>query len=83
MNISAKQLIGLDVYTYSGTKIGTVSDFIIKSDQQVIISFVVSTGFLSGVLNVSPRQVISISDDKMIVDDATISEPIPEVNPVN
>ena len=79
MKILSSDLIGLPVYTQSGQHLGQVDSFEIDIDTNTIINYHVSTGLIKGLwhqkLVISHNQVISISKEKIIVDDSTSKEP--------
>lgn len=72
-----KQLLNLDVYTQSGQYLGKVVDVDIDVAAHRIITYVVkSTNVIKNLfqekLLINSSQVISISDEKMIVEDLSI-----------
>lgn len=74
MILSHKNLIGLPVETKSGQALGLISNFDLEVDEQRIIRYYVKssrmiTGLLKKQLIVSASQVISITSEKMVVDD--------------
>lgn len=86
MNLRHKEIIGLSVETKSGQPLGQVSDFEYDSDLNRIVFFYVKGGnlvssLISHPLIVSAEQVILITKEKMVVEDAvskekkTLSEP--------
>jgi sporulation protein YlmC with PRC-barrel domain len=74
--ILAKNLIGLPVYTQSGTHLGKVADIELDVDGHTVTQYYVATGTVvhqlltdKPDLIVNPAQVISITAEKMIVTD--------------
>lgn len=75
----AQNLINLPVFTESGEEVGRIADFEIALDGQKISAYYVSPGrFLTGLfknnLLIRPSQVISISKERMIVEDGAVKE---------
>jgi sporulation protein YlmC with PRC-barrel domain len=65
----------LPVVTVSGAQLGRVHDFELDPIEQRIIRYSVRSGrligdLLSRELLIASRQVVSLSDEKMVVDDA-------------
>ena len=79
MKISSNDLINLPVYTESGQHLGRIISFDINIDNYLIEKFYIKTGLIQGLwheqLVIDPSQVISITKDKLIVEDLTGSEP--------
>mgnify|MGYP001568136878 CR=1 FL=1 len=79
MNLSFKKnLIGLPVETRLGVAVGKISD-IELDDVSLVSSYIVQTskllpGFLSRQLVIAPKQVVSLTDEKMVVDDNLVKE---------
>lgn len=74
-----KELINLSVETKSGDYLGKISNLEIDLDSQSIISYdVKETNILKGALKnkllISRNQVISISKERMIVNDNVLTE---------
>ncbi len=77
MILSNKNLIGLPVFSKSGLLLGKIKSFEVESETQTIARYSVKTRNLIGnilsendsELVVGRNQVISISEEKMIVDD--------------
>lgn len=80
MILSISQLKNLLVYTQSGFKLGRVVDLEIDADSQSIIHYVVRRGQLLGrfqkFLLIHRGQVISISRERMIVEDSVSRLPV-------
>lgn len=78
MVILVSNLKNLPVFTQSGLKLGQMVDFEIDAESQSILRYIVSRGKLVGrfqrPLLIHRQQVISISSEKMIVEDAVIKE---------
>lgn len=87
MSIGAKKLIGLPVYTQSGDHLGKVVDFTVDQSQHVIQQYIVRSRDLIGELLqkellVGPEQVISITAERMTVEDALIADREAKKQPV-
>ena len=82
MNLSFKNnLIGLPVETKLGLSVGKISDIELEAEGHRVSSYLVKTskvlpGFLSRELAINPRQVVSLTDEKMVVDDNVVKEPV-------
>ncbi|MBU4369857.1 PRC-barrel domain-containing protein [Patescibacteria group bacterium] len=77
MFIDAKKIIGNKVFSQSGSYLGRVVDFRINISGQNIVQYYVSEDFFGLIkkpLIINTSQVIEIKEDKIIVDDATVSE---------
>lgn len=79
MSLNHKELIQLAVYTKSGSHLGTVTGFELDELSQRITKYIVKTkhgitGIFQQQLYVSRDQVISLTREKMIVDDLAASE---------
>lgn len=78
MLINHKKLIGLVVETQSGERLGEIAGFVLETEAQTIYQYQVRPGGLSGIfakeLLVHRQQVISISEEKMVVDDLVYKE---------
>ncbi len=78
MKILSDNLIGLPVYTENGRSLGKVDSFEIELETSLITHYHISTGLIKGLwhqkLVVSRSQVISISKEKMIVEDNSVQE---------
>lgn len=80
MNLKKNELINLPVLTKSGQTLGRVSDFEIDSLSQKILKYYVKSnslikGLLARELMVAAEQVISITKEKMVVEDNLVKEP--------
>lgn len=77
MFIKAKEIIGNKVISRSGHFLGKVIDFEIDTSSQNIIKYYVSGGLfnlLKNPLIINAKQVVEIKADRIIVEDAVISE---------
>ena len=85
MKISSNDLIGLPVFTESGEDLGKVDFFDFDIDASIITHYHISTGLIKGLwhqkLVIAKSQVISISKDKMIVENNINKEPKPGLVP--
>ncbi|MFH0952272.1 MAG: PRC-barrel domain-containing protein [Patescibacteria group bacterium] len=80
MLIHKKQLIGLSVETQSGQELGVICDFEVDGDQHTITGYVIKKSkllpdFIAQDLIIRPKQVVSITNKKMVVDDLIIKTP--------
>ena len=86
MRISSSDLINLPVETQSGSHLGRVSSFDVDLDSHKVVRYSVRTGLIKGLwhqqLLIDPVQVISISKEKMVVEDNTAAEPAAPVKEV-
>jgi len=74
MLIESKKLIGLPVYTKSGESLGEVDEMEINIDEQLVVNYQVGSknpikNLFNKKLLVHRSQVISITAEKVIVDD--------------
>jgi len=79
MLIKAKKIIGSKVFTQSGHYLGKIVDFEIDASGQNIVKYYASGGLfdlLKDPLIINASQVIEIKKDKIIVEDAIISEKV-------
>ncbi|NUM25934.1 MAG: PRC-barrel domain-containing protein [Candidatus Buchananbacteria bacterium] len=74
MKISSNDLINLPVYTEAGQHLGRIISFDINIDNYLIEKFYVKTGLIQGLwheqLIINPSQVVSITKEKMVVDNS-------------
>lgn len=76
MIINLHQLKKLPVMTKSGIKLGKIHDINFLVDTQTIFQYIVRPSFLSGrIFLIKVNQVLEISD-KMIVEDAVLTEKV-------
>lgn len=83
MTLSSKQLHNLPVYTRSGAHLGFVVGFDLDELEQKITQYRVKTrqgitGLFESELLISTQQVISLSTEKMIVDDLAQKQSVAE-----
>ena len=74
MQISAKKLLHLPVFTNSGDELGKISDYSINIDTQEVEKYYVRSSHIieeifTKELIISKKQIVSIADEKMIVED--------------
>ena len=75
--LSFEAIIHLPVYTQSGTYLGRVADVLLDQEQMRVAQFVVRKqrlAVLSSELLIHRNQVISLNEEKMVVDDASIKQ---------
>lgn len=81
MILKKQEIINLPVYTQSGQHLGKVVDFEIASQTHTIEKYVIRNNTIVGSilqkdLLISPSQVISISKNKMVVEDTLTKEQV-------
>ncbi|OGY45886.1 MAG: hypothetical protein A2744_00865 [Candidatus Buchananbacteria bacterium RIFCSPHIGHO2_01_FULL_44_11] len=73
MQFSSTDLINLPVYTQSGQNLGRIVSFDFDIESHLVVNYHVSTGLIKGLwhqhLLVHRSQVVSISKDRMLVED--------------
>lgn len=79
MRYRDSQLAGVPVYTRSGRHLGRLVGFVVESDTHEVIQYAVKKSgtfelLLPKEFLVNRSQVISVSEEKMVVDDATVAE---------
>ncbi len=79
MALSHKQIINLPVFTNTETRLGSVSSFEIDELEQRIVRYHIKpnqgvASMFGSELIVSHKQVISLTKEKMIVDDLAIKQ---------
>lgn len=75
MLLGFSKLKNLPVFTQSGIKLGQVSDIEVDLDSQSILRYVVKKGIVSReTLLVHRGQVVSVTNEKMTVEDAVVKE---------
>lgn len=83
MTLNYSQLIHLSVETQSGQYLGKIISFEIDPLSQSIVYYHVKSGLIKGLdkkeLIIHQNQVISISKEKMIVEDNVSKEPVEEL----
>jgi len=72
--ITSKQLIGLPVYTESGTYLGKVADFEIDAATQGVLRYIVKGKIFAEKLIIAATQVVSLGPDRIIVRDGSVKE---------
>lgn len=77
--LSDKQLIGLPVETQSGTALGKIRGFVVDADHGSIAQYVVKNAnplreLFGKELLVASSQVITLTAEKMVVDDLVVAE---------
>lgn len=88
MVLPLSQIKNLLVVTQSGTRLGIIVDMELETDSQSILRYVVQRGQILGRLHdpllVHRSQVVSLSDEKMIVEDnvGQVKEGQKERNPL-
>ena len=77
MQLSHRQILGIPVETKSGQKLGVVVSFEIDSEQQIVSRYVVKPALvpriLASELIINAVQVISLTNEKLIVEDSVVS----------
>lgn len=67
------------MFTQSGQNLGRIYSFDLDIDNSTVVSYYVRTGLIKGLwhqqLAIAPSQVISISKEKMVVEDSAAKEP--------
>lgn len=74
MLLNAKKIINLPVFTKNGSALGKVIDFEIDIDSHLVRAYFVRSGFLKREIIISRTQVISVTLEKMVVEDVEIKE---------
>lgn len=79
MRYRDSQLTGVPVYTQSGKHVGRLVGFVVESDTHEVIQYAVKKSgtfelLLPKEFLVNRSQVISVSEEKMVVEDATVIE---------
>lgn len=78
MILRGNKIIGLPVYTKSNQHLGRVKNLEIDSVSQAVINYIVRRGFLSEDLIINRNQVVSLEEDKLVVDDGMVAVPVTE-----
>lgn len=77
MRIDLKTLKHLKVQTVSGHELGHIADFELESEGQTIVQYKVKSSILrASVYLVGRGQVVAITAERMIVDDAVATAPV-------
>ena len=83
MKIQSSDLINLPVYTQGDQHLGRVDSFAIDIDNHQITHYHVKIGLIKGLrhqqLIIAASQVISISKEKMVVEDNVVKEPVADL----
>lgn len=75
MSLNSHTLLGLPVETRSGAPLGRVSGFTLDEASQSILSYEVKRGRILGDhLLVHRGQVLSLTEEKMVTEDAVVKE---------
>ena len=86
MLISSTDLINLHVYTQSAKYLGEITSFDLDIDSRIVSQFYVKTGLIKGLwheqLIIAATQVISITKDKMVVEDNINKQSVSELEKV-
>ena len=86
MKILSSDLINLPVFTQSGQYLGRISDFEVDIESHTVSRYYVKTGLIKGLwhqqLMIAPSQVISISKEKMVVEDNVRKMPEEELESI-
>ena len=88
MKISSQQLISLPVVTESGQELGQIKNFNIDIDSQSILEYLIKPDnliaeLINGEFIISRGQVISITQDKIIVsDNISQVDPFKKINKI-
>ena len=72
MLIKSRNLIGLAVITRLGMRLGKVSGFEMDAESHLIRAYEVKRPLLGGTLLVPQQSVISITKEKMVVEDGVV-----------
>lgn len=76
-------MIRLPVFTESGEKLGHISDFEIDIETHQIRKYIVVSGVISkDTYLVNPSQIVSITEEKIIVADNIVKETAAEKKPI-
>lgn len=86
MKIQSSDLINLPVYTQSSRHLGRIDSFEVDIDTHTITHYHIKTGLIKGLwhqqLVIATSQVISISKEKMVVEDNVKQEKATELKGV-
>lgn len=86
MTLHAKKIIGLGVETKSGQHLGRVQNFSLDPMTQAVTDYTVKSDRLLGELFakeliIGASQVVSLTEEKMVVDDLVLKEGVPNAVP--
>ncbi|MDD5039519.1 MAG: PRC-barrel domain-containing protein [Patescibacteria group bacterium] len=78
MIIRKGELINLPVVTQSGQQLGRVADFEMDAEEHTVVRYIVKPGtlladLLESDLVIAREQVVAITADRMIVEDAVVT----------
>ena len=73
MLINLHNLTHLPVITESGSKLGKVVDLNLDIEEHSVKSYIVRNNVFSKTLLIKPTQIVSITKEHIVVDDAMIS----------
>ncbi|GEM_PF-1272211 len=94
MTLTSKQLINLPVFTESGIRIGKINYLEINEKEHLVEKYAVKisgiTQLIPAILLISPKQIIEINSERMIVDEnivkalktKTNKKPVEDPSPV-
>lgn len=79
MQINLRALLGLQVVTESGTRIGKLTDVVLQTDTHAVATYVVRARLFGGrEFLIKPAQVKKILADRLVVEDAALASAVPE-----
>jgi sporulation protein YlmC with PRC-barrel domain len=72
--LTKEKIIGLSVYTYSGKFLGKIIDLESAPQSEIVIKYIIEPDsliktILGTRLIISPEQIISLTEEKMVVED--------------
>jgi len=81
MNLKKKELINLPVYTQGEQHLGKIVDFELEPTSQTVEKYYIKSqdiikNLLQKELLISKDQVVSISHDRMVVEDSVVKEKV-------
>ncbi len=86
MIISSSDLINLPVFTKGGEHLGRVASLDVDIDTHEVRHYYIKTGLIKGLwheqIMIAPSQVVSITAEKMIVEDLVGSEMVRQMPPI-
>lgn len=75
MFINEQTLIRLPVFTKAGEKLGHIIDIEIDIESHAVRKYLVGARFKKDIYLVTPSQIISISEEKIMVEDTILKDP--------
>ena len=69
--VNVKNILHLTVVTESGINLGKVRDVNLDLDTHMVNHYIVAKRLQKTPLLIAPKQVVSISDERMVVEDTT------------